>query len=287
MTPTADNRALRGGEDAPAPMPGPPGRPDFWSATLPAFLRSGLPALVVLVLFLVGWWVADRLYEDPYRLFPGPWEVARSLVHLVESDQLWPHLKVTMERLVKGFLISILLGGALALAMARWVAVDRGLKPYLLGLQSLPSIAWVPLSILWFGFEESSYLFVTVVGSVFAVAISFTDALNSVRPAHVLAARNMGSKGLGLLVRVKIPAAFPPIVSGVKQCWSFAWRSLLGAEIVILGLGLGYLLNAGREFGDTAQIIAVMVITLVLGILFEVLLFTRVEKWVRKRWGLA
>lgn len=252
-----------------------------------ALLRSGLPASIVLVLFLVAWWAAAWFLPDPHNQFPGPGEVGLSLIHLIESDQLWPNLKITMDRLMRGFAISILAGGAIALAMARWNAVQRGLKPYLLGLQSLPSIAWVPLCVIWFGPSETSYIFITVIGSLFAVAISFTDALNSVRPAHVLAARNMGSKGLGLLLRVKIPAAFPPIVSGVKQCWSFAWRSLLGAEMVILTLGLGFLLNSGREFGDTGQVMAVMVITLVLGLLFEILIFTRVEKWVRKRWGLA
>lgn len=284
--PTADNRALRGGEDNGAVPPAgakPEDRWDPWAA----LWRTAGPALVVLVLFLMAWWATDRFGEDPYELFPGPVEVALSLVELIEDGQLWPHLQVTMDRLVRGFLISILLGGAIAIAMARWSAVDRGLTPYLLGLQSLPSIAWVPLAIIWFGYAESSYIFVTVIGSVFAVTISFTDALNSVRPAHVLAARNMGSRGLGLLVRVKIPAAMPPIVSGVKQCWSFAWRSLLGAEIVILSIGLGWLLNAGREFQDTSQVLAVMVITLVLGTLFEVLLFTRVEVWVRRRWGLV
>lgn len=283
MTPTADARALRGGEDGPEPGR----RNGGWRYAGRQAMRSALPAVVVLALFLTAWSLTARLVPDPNEQFPSPTEVALSLLHLVESGQLWPSLTITMDRLVRGFLISILLGGSIALAMARWAVVDRGLTPYLLGLQSLPSIAWVPLCIIWFGPSETSYVFITVIGSVFAVAISFTDALNSVRPAHVLAARNMGSKGLGLLLRVKIPAAFPPIVSGIKQCWSFAWRSLLGAEIVILSIGLGFLLNSGREFLDTAQVIAVMVITLFLGVLFEVLLFARVEKWVRKRWGLA
>lgn len=280
--PTADNRALRGGEEGPTPEPRVGGR-----RMLARAAHSAGPALVVLVLFLVSWWATDRFGDDPHGLFPGPAEVARSLLRLVEDGQLSPHLAITLDRLVKGFLISIVLGATLAIAMARWSAANRGLTPYLLGLQSLPSIAWVPLAIIWFGYEEASYIFVTVIGSVFAVTIAFTDALHSVRPAHVLAARNMGSKGLGLLLRVKIPAAMPPIVSGVKQCWSFAWRSLLGAEIVILSIGLGWLLNSGSEFGDTSQVLAVMVLTLVLGALFEVLLFTRVERWVRRRWGLA
>lgn len=282
MSPTADNRAVRGGEEAPVAE-----KPRTNGGGTLAFLVTGLPALIVLIVFLLGWWAASWYVPDPHNQFPGPGEVGRTLLELIDSDQLWPNLTITMDRLMRGFAISILFGGAIALVMARWNAAQRGLKPYLLGLQSLPSIAWVPLCVIWFGPSETSYIFITVIGSLFAVAISFTDALNSVRPAHVLAARNMGSKGLGLLLRVKIPAAFPPIVSGIKQCWSFAWRSLLGAEMVILTFGLGFLLNSGRDVGDTSQVMAVMVITLVLGLLFEILIFTRVEKWVRKRWGLA
>jgi NitT/TauT family transport system permease protein len=284
--PTADARALRGGEDR-SPMPEPKGRPDLWSHAIPAFVRGGFPAVVILVLFLVGWWAAAWYLPDPRNLFPGPGEVGRKLLQLAGSEQLLPSLRSTMDRLLRGFLISVVAGGVIALAMARWPVAEKGLKPYLLGLQSIPSIAWTPLAIIWFGFSESSLIFVTVIGSLFSVALSFTDALNSVRPAHVLAARNMGSKGLGLLLRVKIPAAFPAVVSGIKQCWSFAWRSLIGAEIIFASVGLGYLLKSGQDFLDTAQVMAVMVVTLLLGILFEVLLFTRVELWVRKRWGLA
>lgn len=282
--PTADARALRGGEEG-VPLPQ-PARPARSSQPMPRLARGAVPALVVLALFLVGWWAAARYVHDPYDLFPGPGAVAVSLAGMVRSAQLGPNLRATMEILFQGFFISVAAGGLVALAMARWHAVERGLKPYLLGLQSLPSIAWTPLCIIWFGLSDTSLLFVTVIGSLFSVALSFTDALNAVRPAHVLAARNMGSKGLGLLVRVKIPAAFPAVMSGIKQCWSFAWRSLIGAEIVFASIGLGFLLKYGQDFGDTAQVIAVMVITLLLGIVFEVLLFTRLEKWVRRRWGL-
>ena len=284
--PTADNRALRGGDEQ-ARMPEPGGRPDLFAHAVPALVRSGIPGLVVLLLFLGGWWAWARFAHDPHDLFPGPYDVALSLLHLFEDAQLLPSLRATMDRLLRGFLISLAAGGVIALAMARWRPVERGLKPYLLGLQSLPSIAWTPLCVIWFGFSETALIFVTVIGSLFSVALSFTDALNSVRPAHVLAARNMGSKGLGLLLRVKIPAAFPAIVSGIKQCWSFAWRSLVGAEIIFASVGLGFLLKSGQDFLDTPQVIAVMVVTLFLGILFEVLLFTRLERWVRRRWGLA
>lgn len=264
---------------APATETMPPS-PESWA-------RAALPPSITLVILIVAWLLATELTSDPYNLFPGPWDVALSLAHLLFSAQLAPNLAITLQRIGIGYLISLTIGGALATAMSLWPPVHAGLKPYLLGFQSLPSIAWVPLAVIWFGIEESSYIFITVIGSVFSAAIAFTDALRVVHPAHVLAARNMGSHGLGLVLRVRVPASLPALVSGAKQCWSFAWRSLLGAEIVSLSIGLGFLLNSGRDFGDTSQVIAIMVITLALGLLFELLFFTRVEVWVRRRWGLA
>jgi len=173
--------------------------------------------------------------------------------------------------------------------MTRFPGLRRAVKPYLLGIQSLPGIAWVPFAILWFGYNENSLVFVTVIGSIFAVTIAFTDALALV-PLHTLwAARTMGSHGLHLILRVGLPAALPNLVSGSKQCWAFAWRSLIGAEMVFASssaIGLGHLLNTGRDFGDSSQVMAMMLCTLAVGALVEVILFSTMEKRFKRRWGL-
>lgn len=245
------------------------------------------PALVVLLL-LLAWELADRFAKYPVGTFAGPWETARSLWYLVETDQLLTALKATLRRLGVSFLLSLLIGAFMAAMMVLMAPVRRGVQPLLLGLQSLPGLAWIPVSILWFGYTETTLYFVTVIGSVFAVTMGFVDAFATVPPIYTRAARNMGLRGPALLLRVTVPAATPLLVSAAKVGWSFAWRSLVGAEIFFASLGgVGYLLNSGREFNDPAQIFASMVIVLVLGIVFDRLLFSNLERAVRRRWGLA
>jgi NitT/TauT family transport system permease protein len=245
--------------------------------------------LLVLVLLLVLWQVLAQW--GPWRpgLFPSPARVLDKFAELSRSGDLGRSLYATLHRLVLGFGISLAAGVILALAMTRFPGLRRAVKPYLLGIQSLPGIAWVPFAILWFGYNESSLVFVTVIGSIFAVTIAFTDALALV-PLHTLwAARTMGSSGLHLILRVGLPAALPNLVSGAKQCWAFAWRSLIGAEMVFASsraIGLGFLLNAGRDFGDSAQVMAMMLATLGVGALVEVILFSSLETRLKRRWGL-
>ena len=251
--------------------------------------------LLVLVVLLVAWQAASFWGPWPKYLFPSPAQVVQRLVELATQSPgggippLWQGLGDTMRRLLLGFGISLIAGVLLALGMTRFPGLRRAVKPYLLGMQSLPGIAWVPFAILWLGYNESSLVFVTVVGSIFAVTIAFTDALALV-PLHTLwAARTMGSKGLHLIVAVGLPAALPNLVSGTKQCWAFAWRSLIGAEMVFMSsraMGLGHLLNTGRDFGDTSQVMAMMLVTLGVGVLVEVLLFSSLEARFKRRWGL-
>jgi NitT/TauT family transport system permease protein len=248
--------------------------------------RLAAPAIVLLAL-IVGWQLLAMYGPWPPYLFPAPLRIVDAFVSLVRNGRLWPSLYATMHRLVLGFGISLVAGVVLAIAMTRFPTLRRAVKPYLLGIQSLPGIAWVPFAILWFGFNEPALVFVTVIGSIFAVTIAFTDALALV-PLHTLwAARTMGSRGIHLIVRVGLPAALPNLVSGAKQCWAFAWRSLIGAEIVFASVGLGFLLNQGREFLDSAQVLAMMLCTLAVGAAVEVLLFSSLEKRFKRRWGLT
>jgi len=249
-------------------------------------LRRWLPPAVALVVIVVLWELLARFGPWPHFLFPTPAKVLESFAQLVASGRFLPSLKATATRLLVGFSIAMVVGVAMALLMTRFPVVRRALKPYLLGMQSLPGIAWVPFAILWFGYSEQALIFVCAIESVFAVTIAFADALALV-PVHTLwAARTMGSRGLHLVLRVGLPAALPNLVSGTKQCWAFAWRGLIGAEIVFAGLGLGFLLQQGREFLDPAQVLAMMLCTLGVGAIVEILLFSRLEVRLKRRWGL-
>ena len=253
--------------------------------------RSGalshlIPMVLVAVVFLAVWELLVQLQVWPPYLFRSPSEVTTSLVSLWNRTVLIRSIAATLSRLAVGFLLSLVLGALLAFLMVHFVAFGKGIQPYVLGLQTFPSIAWVPLALIWFGFSEAALLFVTIIGSLFAVTVSFADALRTVPPAYLRAARNMGSDGMDLILRVTVPAALPHLISAAKIGWSFAWRSLIGAEVIFATVGLGFLLNQGREFLNIAQVMGMMIVILVLGVVVDRGVFSRTQDWVSRRRGL-
>jgi len=196
---------------------------------------------------------------------------------------------VSAARLGVGFLVSILLGGALGLAMWRWKGLDQLLGPLFLGLQTLPSVCWVPLGILVFGINEKSVMFVLVMGSCFAMAIALRDGLRAIPPLYQRAGLMLGARGWKMYRYVLIPASMPAFASSLRQGFSFAWRSLLGAELILVveNKGLGLLLSEGREFGKVDHVVAVMIMMVMIGMLADRLIFAKLQTAVHRRFGLA
>ena len=147
-----------------------------------------------------------------------------------------------MRRLLIGYLIGLMMGLPLGLLTARWKLFGDTIGTLALGLQTLPSVCWVPLALLWFGQTEAAMLFVVVMGTLWSVIIATETGVRNVPPIYRRAALTMGSKRLHMWFKVILPAALPFIVSGMKQGWAFAWRSLMAAEIfvtILTGFGLG------------------------------------------------
>src|SRR5437870_8549902 len=251
-----------------------------------ARFRHLVPMVLVAVAFVGIWELIVRLQIWPRYLFPSPVDVASSLYDLWTQALLLRAIVATLARLGVGFLISLVLGAILAFLMVHFQTFGKGIQPYVLGLQTFPSIAWVPLALIWFGFSEAALLSVTIIGSLFAVTVSFADALRTVPPLSLQAARNMGSDGMDLILRVTVPAALPHLISAAKVGWSFAWRSLIGAEIIFATVGLGFLLNASASVPDIAGVMGVMLVILVIGIVVDQLAFTKTQEWASRRRGL-
>ena len=176
--------------------------------------------------------------------------------------------------------------GALC-ARVRWVRDTLGVLA--LGLQTLPSVCWVPLALLWFGIREEAVLFVVVMGTLWAVVLAVQESVLNVPPLYLRAAQTMGSNGWHLWSRVILPAALPGVLSGMKQGWAFAWRSLMAAEIfvvIVTGFGLGSLLNAGRELLRMDQVMGVMAVVMIVGLLADLIFFSPIESWLRRSRGL-
>ena len=242
--------------------------------------------IVFYVAIIIIWQTVSLLNIWPDNIFPSPYEVAEDLVYMASDGSLFFGIGTTILRLVVGLAIAIAGGIILGVLMARIETINQTIGSLVLGLQSIPSIAWVPLAILWFGLTDSGIIFVTAIGAMFAVTINTYTGIKNIDPHFVEAARNMGAKGTQLITNVLIPAAFPYMISGFKQGWAFAWRGVIGAELLFSFLGLGFLLNVGRQINEVSQVIAIMLVIMVIGMAVDGFIFKKIEDKVMSRWGL-
>ena len=220
----------------------------------------------------------------PYA-FPNPLGVWDSLVQIIGQNALFGAVLHSLRRAFTGYFIAVLVGIVPGLLMARFRLVARTLSPLILGVQTLPSICWVPFAILWFGLREGAIIFVIIMGSALSVAISVDLAIRNVSPIYIKAARTMGAKGLALYLKVIFPASLPALISGLKQGWSFAWRSLMAGEVMSASIGLGQALTMGRDLANINRVMLIIIVIIVIGVVIEKLFFTMLEKRVAGRLG--
>jgi NitT/TauT family transport system permease protein len=240
------------------------------------------------VLLLILWEYLVRAGIWSRLLVPTPLEVGRYLFDAARDGSLWAASWVTLKRLMLGYASGFVLGLPLGLLISRFKLLEDTLGLLALGLQALPSVCWAPLALLWFGQTETAMFFIVIMGSVWSIMLATDSGVRNVPPIYVRAARTMGSRGLHTWVKVVLPAALPFIVSGMKQGWAFAWRSLMAAEIyvtILTGFGLGHLLHYGRELHAMDQVLGIMLIIIVLGLLVDRLIFSPIEKLIHRRWG--
>ena len=238
------------------------------------------------IILVIIWQVISMSDIWPNNIFPSPYEVGEDLAYMAADGSLFFGIGTTLMRLIIGLTIAIAGGVVLGIFMAKIETVNQTIGSLVLGLQSIPSIAWVPLALLWVGPYDGGIIFVTVIGAMFAVTINTYTGVNNIDPHYVEAARNMGAKGTQLITNVLIPAAFPYMISGFKQGWAFAWRGVIGAELLFSFLGIGFLLNVGRQLHDVSQVIAIMLVIMLIGMAVDGFIFKKIENKVMSRWGL-
>ena len=253
-----------------------------------SWARSGSVRRIAFLVLLVSTWDAVfrlGLYEG--FLFPSPEEVAATFVRGLRDGSFLIGVAVSLRRILVGYGISLAIGISLGLAIGRFRLLEDTVGSLVFGLQTIPSICWLPFAILWFGLSESAILFVVVMGALLSIVIATDDGVKNTPPLLVRAGRTMGLSGLSLYVRVVLPSALPAIVSGMKLGWSFAWRSLMAGELLFVSAGLGHLLTVGRDLNDMSLVIAVMILIVLVGLVIERLVFGTAEQIIRRRWGLA
>jgi NitT/TauT family transport system permease protein len=252
------------------------------------FVRRGAVRRIVFFIALLAVWQALTLIGLwPEYILPSPLSVVQTLARGFQNGTFLIGIAVSMERILIGFGISAVAGMALGLALGRIRVLDETLGSLVLGLQTLPSICWLPLALLWFGLSETAILFVVVMGALLSITLATEAGVKNTPPLYLRAARNLGADGWRLYALVILPAALPAIITGMKLGWSFAWRSLMAGELLYVSLGLGQLLNMGRELNDMSQVIAVMLVIIAIGLAVDRLIFAPLESRVRERWGLV
>jgi NitT/TauT family transport system permease protein len=251
-------------------------------------MKRFLWSVLVFIALLFIWHLLVLAKIWSVVLLPDPLSVWEYLKTAAEDGTLLQASLVTMRRLLMGYAIGLAVGLPLGLLTARFKFCEDTLGVLALGLQTLPSVCWVPLALLWFGQTEAAMLFVVIMGTLWSVIIATDNGVRNVPPIFARAARTMGSKGLHTWLHVILPASLPFIVSGMKQGWAFAWRSLMAAEIyvtILTGFGLGHLLHYGRELNAMDQVIGVMFVIIVIGLLADKILFSPWERFLHHRWG--
>jgi NitT/TauT family transport system permease protein len=253
-------------------------------------VQTAWPPLVALALLLVVWELVYRAGVKPTYALPSPADVGLVLVEQLRDGTLLEAVVTSVTRGGLGFAVAVLIGTPLGLLVGRVRAVRRGIGPLLSGLQSLPSVAWVPAAIIFFGIGEGAIYAVVLLGAVPSIANGMVNGIDQVPPLFLRVGRVLGARGLSAARFVVLPAVLPAYLGGLRQGWAFSWRSLMAAELIVsspeLGLGLGQLLDHGRLLNDMSLVFAGILGILVVGIAVELCLFAPLERRVLRRRGL-
>jgi NitT/TauT family transport system permease protein len=254
---------------------------------LPSNAIRILRVVVFYALAILAWQAVYNAHVWSPYLLPEPGKVLSSLSRYVQNGVLLTSIASTMQRMLVGFAIAFIIGMSMGIAIGTVPWLDGTLGTLVLGMQSLPSISWLPLGILWFGLTEQAVIFIVVLGSVWAIAISARDGVRNIPVLQRRAAQVFGASRWQTVWYVTLPGMLPSMAQGLKSGWSFSWRSLMAAELIFVTVGLGHLLDLGRNTNNMALVLGIMGVIIGVGLAFDRLVFGPLEGWVRSRWGLA
>jgi NitT/TauT family transport system permease protein len=240
---------------------------------------------------VVVWQVLWAAAFWPEFKLPAPAAVWSQIWELVTTGQILDLFWVSVHRAVIGFAVALLIAVPLGLAIANVTLIRRGIGPLVSGLQSLPSVAWVPAAILWFGLNDRAIYWVVLMGAVPSIANGLVSGLDQVPPILPRVGKALGASRLGGIRYILLPAALPGFLGGLKQGWAFSWRSLMAAELIAtspeLGEGLGQYLQNGMSLSDISLVFAGVLLIFVVGVGIELLVFRPLENSVLRARGLT
>ncbi|MFP3580842.1 MULTISPECIES: ABC transporter permease [unclassified Arthrobacter] len=251
--------------------------------------RILLPVAALVVLILV-WQFYVSLGLKRRDQVPGPLDVLSQLSALWGEGKVQETVWTSLQRGLIGFLISVVVATPVGLLLAQVAPLRRAFGPLISGLQVLPSVAWVPAAIIWFGLTDATVYFVVLMGAIPSIINGLISGVDQIPPQYRSVGKVLGANRFQMALQIVLPAALPGYIGGLKQGWAFSWRSLMAAEIIAvggtIGFGLGSLLDQGRSLSDMGVVMAAILLILAVGILIELIVFGPIEKRLLQRRGL-
>ncbi|MFT4468660.1 ABC transporter permease [Arthrobacter sulfonylureivorans] len=215
---------------------------------------------------------------------PAPGAVIEAAVDLLQRGELAQHMAISTQRVLLGFAFGAALGLVFGVLIGLSKVADVLLSPTIGALRAVPSLAWVPLLILWMKIGEDSKVTLILIGAFFPVFTTVSLALRHVDKNLVEAGRAFGLKGVKLLTTVQLPAVVPAVFSGLRLALAQAWLFLVAAELIASSMGLGFLLTDSQNNGRTDRLLLAIVLLAIIGKITDALLGVA-EKWAVKRWA--
>ena len=231
-------------------------------------LRKAAAGLAVAAALIVVWWIA--VVETQSVIFPTPWQVVAGMAELAEDGSLWNHIGASLFRVGAGFFLAVAVGVPLGL-LTGWVSAAHAmLNPLVQMLRPISPIAWIPISILWFGVGDLSPIFLIFLSSVFPMIVQTSAGVHTIERQYLRAAENFGVSRVKLFRQVVIPAVLPQVIVGMRISLGVAWLVVVAAEMIALRSGLGYLIIDSRNAGNRYDlVVAGMVIIGVTGLVLD------------------
>jgi NitT/TauT family transport system permease protein len=248
------------------------------------------PKLTAVAIFLTLWQLVVWSGWKPEYILPGPTTVVPRFLDELGQAETWGAIGTTLRRALVGFVLALVIGTAIGLAVSRWRVLRTAVGSMITGIQTMPSIVWFPLAIVLFAKSEAAILFVVVLGASPSIANGVIAGVDHVPPLFLRAGRVLGARGIAAYRHVVVPAALPSFVAGIKQGWAFAWRSLLAGELLVIIANqpsIGSRLEFERQFADYPGLIAMMLIVFVIGVIVDAAGFGSLERALYRRRGLA
>lgn len=268
-----DNRAAR------ATAIGAPRARAFWSRPVVRVVGG----FVVPLALLLAWQIVSSTGLVPAYRLPAPATVVAAAVEMSASGELWLHIAISVQRVLLGFAIGSVVGLAAAAVVGLTRAGDVLLSPMLAALRAIPSLALVPLLLLWMGIGEDSKVALIAIGAFFPVFTTVAGALRHVDLHLVEMGRSFSLRGWALFRTVQLPSVVPSLVSGLRLAMAQSWLFLVAAELIAAAMGLGFLLTISQQTGRVDRIILTIVVLALLGALSNAIL-SLVEKRLLRRW---